>query len=376
MPGADRELLIIGTGLIGTSVGLAAGAVGWTVWLSDNDPGRTRVAASLGAGTPLEPGRGLSPALVLAAVPPAMVGPVCIDALRTYPQAVVSHVGSVQSKPLLQVEASGADVGRFVGGHPIAGREVSGPAAADRELFVDRPWVLCRAAGTGARAFDLVHDLAVDCRARPVELAPDEHDRLLARLSHAPQLVASALAATVAGLAPAEAALSGPGLRDTTRLADSDPLMWGQIAAANAGAVAQALRAVAEPLLRVAERLEASTDEASTDEPSTDEAERHVAELMRLGRAGRALLPGKHGRPPVALASVHCVIPDEPGALARLFVEVAAVGVNIEDVRVEHAPGQPLGTAELAVAVSDQSRLISALTERGWAASAGAGASL
>jgi len=138
------------------------------------------------------------------------------------------------------------------------------------------------------------------------------------------------------------------------------------VAAANATAVAEALRAVAEPLLALAERLGGAAEAA----------ERDVVELMRLGRTGRALLPGKHGRPPVALASVHCVIPDEPGALARLFGEVAAAGVNIEDVRVEHAPGQPVGTAELAVAPAEQSRLIAALTERGWAASAGVGESL
>jgi len=374
MSAAERDVLIIGTGLIGTSVGLAATAAGWSVSLADVDTDRVRLAASLGAGAPQDVAATKAPALVLAAVPPALVGQVCIQALQRYPQAVVSHVGSVQSKPLLEVESSGADLGRFLGSHPIAGREVSGPDAADGALFVDRPWVICRTANTSDHALERVRALALDCRARPVELAPDEHDRLLARLSHAPQLVASALAASVSGLAPSAAALSGTGLRDTTRLADSDPLMWGQIAAANASAVAEALRAVAAPLLALAGRLEASTGEVDVD--GAGDVERDVADLMRMGRAGRALLPGKHGRPPVALASVHCVIPDEPGALARLFGEVAAVGVNIEDVRVEHAPGQALGTAELAVAPSEQSRLISALTERGWAASAGAGESL
>ena len=374
MAGAERELLIIGAGLIGTSVGLAATAAGWSVRLADADPDRARLAASLGAGMATEPSSavGMRPDLVLAAVPPAALGPVCIDALRTYPQAVVSHVGSVQSKPVAQVETSGADVGRFVGSHPIAGREVSGPTAADRDLFVDRPWVICRLAGTSQRAFDVLARLAMDCRARPVELSPAEHDRLLARLSHAPQLVASALAAGVTGLTPSDASLSGTGLRDTTRLADSDPLMWGQIAVANAAAVAQALRAIVAPLLQLADTLEAT----GADGDDQGKGEQEVVELMRRGRAGRALLPGKHGRPPVALASVHCVIPDEPGALARLFAEVAAEGVNIEDVRVEHAPGQPLGTAELAVAPQDQARLLSALGARGWTASAGTGESL
>src|SRR3954453_13644658 len=253
MPGPDGDLLIVGTGLIGapmglatpgltgTSIGLAATAAGWSVRLTDRDPERARFAASLGAGTAFEAdavaspgGESLAfepPALVLAAVPPAAVGKVCIDALRRYPQAVVSHVGSVQSKAAVQVETSGADARRFLGSHPIAGREVSGPGAADRDLFVDRPWVICRGSATSDRALDLVRRLATDCRARPVELAPQEHDRLLARLSHAPQLVASALASGVAGLAPSDAVLAGSGLRDTTRLPGSHPGLWGGIAA-------------------------------------------------------------------------------------------------------------------------------------------------
>src|SRR3954453_7090810 len=236
MPAPDGDLLIVGTGLIGTSVGLAATAAGWSVRLTDRDPDRARFAASLGAGAGSEADAVASPgveppALVLAAVPPAAVGTVCIDALRRYPQAVVSHVGSVQSKAAVQVETSGADATRFLGSHPIAGREVSGPGAADRDLFVDRPWVVCRGSATSDRALDLVRRLATDCRARPVELAPQEHDRLLARLSHAPQLVASALASGVAGLAPSDAVLAGSGLRDTTRLPGSHPGLWGGIAA-------------------------------------------------------------------------------------------------------------------------------------------------
>src|SRR3954453_14699007 len=116
MPALDGDLLIIGAGLIGTSVGLAATAAGWSVRLLDADPDRPRLAASLGAGTAAPPAgdNDDAPGLELVAVPPAVIGSACIDALRTYPQAVVSHVGSVQSKPLAQVEASGVDLARFV----------------------------------------------------------------------------------------------------------------------------------------------------------------------------------------------------------------------------------------------------------------------
>lgn len=365
-----RDLLVVGAGLIGTSIGLAATAAGWSVQLTDADPDRARYAASLGAGTAvqLSPDKGAdAPTLVVVAVPPASIAAACTDALSSYPNAVVSHVGSIQSQPAAEVEASGRDTTRFVGSHPVAGREMSGPAAADGGLFVDRPWVICPVAATAADAETTARALAEACGARPVRMSPAAHDELFASLSHAPQLAASALAASVAGLDPTAAGLAGTGLRDTTRLADSDPAMWAQIAVANAAAVAQAVRAVAQPMLDLAAVLETGGAEAAADA---------VNALMKRGRAGRALLPGKHGRAAVPLASVHCVVPDSPGALARLLTEIAAVGVNVEDLRVEHAPGQPVGSAELAVAPADRATLMRTLRERGWTVTEGPGESL
>jgi prephenate dehydrogenase len=364
------NLLIVGAGLIGTSIGLAAGAAGWTVRLTDTDPARARFAASLGAGEAVDDSNaaeGTASDVVVVAVPPQFVGATCVAALQAYPSAIVTHVCSVQSDPQAYVETADADVTRFVGSHPVAGREISGPAAADGGLFLDRPWAVCRAPGTADAAVTAIVGLARGCGATPVELSAAEHDRLFARLSHAPQLVASALAAAVADIDPAAAALAGTGLRDTTRLADSDPAMWGQIAAANAAAVAEAVRAVARPLLALADIVD------SGDPAAVDEA---VLALMRRGRAGRALLPGKHGRPAEALATVLCVVPDSPGALARLLTDIAEVGVNVEDLRVEHAPGQPVGSAELAVAPSDRAALLRTLRERGWTVTEGAGENL
>jgi prephenate dehydrogenase len=360
--------MIVGAGLIGTSIGLAATRAGWSTVLTDADPERARFATSLGAGSLAGSLASVTaPALVIVAVPPAAVGAACLQALAAYPDAVVSHVCSVQSQPAAEVEAGGGDLTRFVGSHPVAGREVSGPAAADADLFTDRPWVICAGGRTSPHAAAAVRRLAEACHARPVELGPTAHDELFARLSHAPQLVASALAAAIAQLDPQAAGLAGAGLRDTTRLADSDPAMWVQIAAANSAAVADAVRAVAQPLLEVAAVLDAG--DAATAATAVDA-------LMRGGRAGRALLPGKHGRAAVQLASVHCVVPDSPGALARLLTEIASVGVNVEDLRVEHAPGQPVGSAELAVAPADRPTLVRTLRERGWTVTEGPGESL
>ena len=208
-------------------------------------------------------------------------------------------------------------------------------------------------------AVDAVLMLVRTCGARPTLLDAETHDALFARLSHVPQLVASALAGSITGLSGDDAALAGTGLRDTTRLAESDPGMWAEIIAANAAPVAGGLRAVAEPLLHLAEALDRGDDPGPA-----------VRALLDSGRAGRALLPGKHGGAPVEVRLVQVVVPDEPGALARLLSDVAAESVNLEDLRVEHAPGQPLGIAEVSVLPGAYDSLVTALTARGWTVTA------
>jgi prephenate dehydrogenase len=196
-------------------------------------------------------------------------------------------------------------------------------------------------------------------------MSPTDHDELLARLSHVPQLVASALAAAVADLPADLVALAGSGLRDTTRLADSDPQLWREIIAANPKAVARALGDVAGSLASIAGALD------SGDRETID---RVVGGVLTRGQAGRAKLPGKHGQRPTSWATVSVVVPDRPGALAELLAAVAGYHVNLEDLRVEHAPGQPEGAAELAVAPDAQTRLVAALRADGWSVSIGADA--
>jgi prephenate dehydrogenase len=206
-----------------------------------------------------------------------------------------------------------------------------------------------------------VSALATACGGLVTVMSAVDHDALLSRLSHVPQLVASALAGSLVGLDRSEAALAGTGLRDTSRLADSDPALWGDIVAANPAAVATALRAVIDPLAELAEILDRS-------EPTESAAA--VRELVARGRQGRSLLAGKHGLAAVRWASLSVVVPDEPGALARLLVDAAAAQVNVEDIRVDHSPGQPLGLVELDVAPERAHSLEQALVARGWTATA------
>lgn len=348
------QVLVVGTGLIGTSIGLAATAAGATVWLTDADPGRARLAQSLGAGRAERPPGAVD--IAVAAVTPAATGAVVSGLLASEVSAVVTHTCSVQAQPQREVEQLAPESSGFLGSHPIAGREVTGPAAARADLFHDRAWVLCPTEYTSPTTLASMTGFVASCGAHPIVMSAAEHDEALARTSHVPQLVASALAAGLLRAQPQRVALAGSGLRDTTRLAESSPQMWGEIVAANAAAVAAGLREVAEPLLALADTL-------SRDDEGAAAA---VIGLVQRGREGRRLLPGKHGGAAVPLASVSVVVSDEPGTFARLFADVAADGVNVEDFRVEHAHGQPLGVVELLVAPADTSRLVRALEARGW----------
>ena len=358
--GDGRRLLVVGTGLIGTSVALAARAAGYQVWLDDVDAERLSMAVSVGAGAPRS-GDQLQVDIAVAAVPPGAVATVVHELIGSGVAATVTHLASVQHQPQLEVEALDPGYVGFVGSHPIAGRERSGPHHASAELFAQRPWIVCPAAHSSAGAVSAASELAVACGAAVTVMSAAAHDVLLARLSHVPQLIASALAASLVGLDRSEVAVAGTGLRDTSRLADSDAALWAEIISANPIAVADALHAVLDPLIELAGVLKAI-------DPPTSEAA--VSALVERGHRGRDLLAGKHGQAAVRWATVSVVVPDEAGALAQLLVDAAASQVNVEDIRVDHSPGQPLGVVELDVAPTHGESLELALVARGWAANA------
>jgi prephenate dehydrogenase len=150
--------------------------------------------------------------------------------------------------------------------------------------------------------------------------------------------------------------LAGQGLRDVTRIAASDTGLWTQILTANAEPVAAVLSAVAADLKEAADAL-ASNDDVSV---------KSLAVLLDRGRTGVARIPGKHGGAQRAFTPVQVVIRDQPGELARLFRAADAAGVNIEDVRIEHSPGLPVGAAELWIRPESTETLIHALAAGGW----------
>jgi len=349
------NITVIGTGLIGTSIALAAREQGSTVRLTDSDPAATKLAADLGAGEPLPDWPEATADLAVIAVPPAAVAATLAQAQARNLAQFYTDVASVKQLPVAQARNRGCDLTRYVPGHPLAGREKHGPAAARADLFLGRTWALCPLPETKNQATETVTELVCLCGAVPVRIDPAGHDRWVALISHAPHLVAAAMAARLEE-APGEALdLAGQGLRDVTRVAAGDTSLWTQILSANAARVAEVLAAVAADLAEAARTL------ADGDDP-----EKGVAALLDRGRAGVARIPGKHGGAAREFAVVQVVIPDQPGELARLFQATGQAGVNIEDVRIEHSPGLPVGVAELSVRPAEAGLLLEALEAGGW----------
>jgi prephenate dehydrogenase len=345
---------IVGSGLLGTSIGLGLRAKGIDVILDDASPANLSLAIDYGAGRSSRPGD--TPQLIVVCVPPDVTGRVVAAELAAYPQAIVTDVASVKVQPLAELRAAGADLSRYIGSHPLAGRERGGAVAGRADLFLGRPWVVAGHDGISYRRGSPMDDLILDLGAIPIELSPEEHDRSVALVSHVPQLVASLLAKRLQGAPASSVALAGQGLRDTTRIAASEPELWVQILGANARSVVEILRAFRSDLDGVLAALE---------EPTAPGARRELAEVIAAGNAGVAAIPGKHGQDR-RFSQLVVLVDDRPGELARLLTEIGHTGVNMEDLRLEHSPGAQIGLAEISVLPEFEQRLTDELSSRGW----------
>lgn len=364
-------VLIIGSGLLGASIGLGLRAAGCEdVYVQDISPTAEAVAQDIGAGTSFsslseQERAAFAPQLVVVAAPPDVAGIVCAQALRMYgprpetgyPGATVTDVASVKVRPLADVLASGADASCYVGSHPMAGREKSGPVAARGELFQARPWIICEHDSVRPECVRLVRSVAVELGAIVTALSVQEHDQTVALISHVPQAMSSLLASRLQDTPLYALSLAGQGLRDTVRIAASDPTLWVQIFAANAEPIVQTLYGVRDDLNRLISTLE---------DPAASGARLDLAQLMSEGNAGVARIPGKHGTAPAAFATMTVLVDDTPGTLARLLAEIGELGANIEDLRLEHSTGAPVGMAEISVNPSILESLVRDLSARGW----------
>ncbi len=368
--GTTGPVRVVGTGLIGTSIGLALRTVGVDVVLSDPSHTTVLLARDVGAGR-LAQVDDREPALVVVGAPPDVAAQVVLAELEAHPNAVVTDVASVKSRIADAVRAGGGDLTRYVGSHPMAGSERSGPTGARTDLFAGRPWVVCAGQADPA-AVRAVRALAMDVGASPVALTAHEHDAAVAVVSHVPQIAASLVAARLQHADAVELGLAGQGLRDVTRIAASDPALWTSILSANASAVTGVLDALRADLDVVIDALKASeaasvpTSGSGTLGSPADGALGALARMIAAGNAGVAQIPGKHGGSRRAYDVVTVLVPDRPGELARLLTDMGEAKINLEDLAIDHASSQPVGLAALSVQSGLGLRLTAALEERGW----------
>ena len=341
-----RHVALLGTGLIGGSIGLGLrrSQPGLTITGYDRDPGTAATALRRGAvsRTADNPAAAVSGAdLVVLAAPLGQLQEL-FDAIGPH-VAEDATVTDVASAKAAVVAAGQGSVGpRFVGGHPMAGSERHGIDAADPDLFDDASWVLTPTEATSSHAYATASELATTLGARVVAVQPMEHDALVARLSHVPQLVASALVdvASTAGDKESLLGLAGGGFRDVTRIAASNPEMWTPILRTNRRAVLDSLARLGESMRDVAALID---------------GERWSELEAWLGRSRAARLelfakPDVTGEP-IALS---LVVPDRPGVLAEVTTEAGKLGANIEDLRIVHSTEGGRGRLEIVVAGREQ----------------------
>ena len=342
---AIERVAVIGTGLMGTSVALAAARAGARVTGWDVDPARTSRAGALGAFTGVatleEAVRDADLVVVCTPIPtvPASV----VAALGATTHAIVTEVGSIMGSTAREVAArAGAeDLPRFVPGHPMGGSERSGPEHASPSVLDGIVWVLSPTEASDPAAVGALESWIAGLGARPVRMPADRHDRLVAFVSHLPQVASTALmslAATEEADEPEILLLAAGGFRDLTRLAASDAGLWSSILLANREQIAQAIDLYVERLRALREDVIADRGEAvRTTFAQAKEARLRLAAKPQV-RAGVAVL--------------QVMVPDRPGALAELTAILAEGRVNIEDLQIVHSPEGGRGTVHLTVAAA------------------------
>lgn len=347
---AFSSIRIIGSGLIGTSIGLALAARGVQVEMLDRDQKAQKLAQDLIASEITD-----TPEVILFAIPASALAESFEGQFKLNPGSKFIDIASVKNKPQVDVSRIKGAAERFLATHPMAGREVGGAASARADLFEGRTWIYCPTFVDGTEVdLDVLEAglwLINSLGATPVSMSASHHDSAVALVSHLPQIVASLLAAQLKGAKSEDLDLAGGGLRDTTRIAASDPELWQEIIASNA-------QEILPLLINLQNDLDSLIN--SLDDPLK------VGSVIAAGNEGRAKIPGKHGGKAREYTQLPVVIEDKPGQLAALFDECAKAAVNVEDLTIEHSPGQFTGLITLALSASDALILQKHLEESGW----------
>lgn len=337
------KVALIGTGLIGGSIGLALKADSDAVVVAfDRDLAAAARAVERGAAdevaaTAADAAAGAD--FIFIATPVGSIAEsVQAIAKSVKPGAVVTDVGSTKNRVVLEAEKALRDGSDFIGGHPMAGTEQEGIEAATATLFRDAWWILTPTEASSPEAYQRLHGLLTTLRARIMALSPMEHDQLMAVISHVPQLTATTLMNMAAKRGEDHAgllALAAGGFRDVTRVAASNPEIWLDVCRENGEAIAASLSDFANELLRLRDFILQGREEP-------------LRAALLQAREARRSLPGKE----VLEAPFEVVmpVPDRPGVLAQVTTSIGNLGVNIEDLQITHSSEGGRGVLHLTIA--------------------------
>jgi len=340
------KVRIVGSGLIGTSIGLGLVQRGVAVEMVDSDLSAQALARDLTGGVVV-----VDPELIIFALPTSGLFQVIHSEIALNPQSTFMDVGSVKNEVILQVKTIRGLSTRFLPTHPMAGREIGGASSARADLFQGRSWILTPEPDCAPESKNLVLELITTLGAMPIELSALDHDAAVAKISHLPQIAASLVAKQLSGTPSEWMELAGQGLRDTTRIAGSDEKLWKEIIYSNRAEISELLISLQNDLAQMIKSL---------DDPAK------IAELIAAGRDGKAMIPGKHGGKAREYSYLPIVIDDKPGQLGAIFNECAAMQVNVEDLNIEHSPGQLSALITLSLSANDAEKLSAHLTSIGW----------
>jgi prephenate dehydrogenase len=342
------KVRVIGSGLIGTSIGLALKQAGCSLEMIDVDQKAQQLANKLVDGSDLK-----SIDLVVIAVDIVSNKSIIVKALNENSESIVIDVASVKSNLLQEVSELSDNAKNFVASHPMAGREVGGGHSARSDLFKGRAWIGIESQLTSTKAKQTLEFLVNNCGATLYWHSAREHDQIVAKISHLPQLISSAFGAVINDSNEADLNLAGQGLRDLLRLAGSDATLWSQLLITNSAPVLENLQVVIAKLQSIEKAIIDSNNDA-------------LRQFLVAGNNGLKKIPGKHGLVQRDYAFLSIVINDEAGQLAKIFNDCAKANVNIEDLSIEHSPGQLTGLITLAVSDKDASKLYEHLSSCGW----------
>lgn len=342
---------IQGAGLIGTSCALALKSRCYDVSIFDENGSAQALARDLidqpndSSLTEFE--------VVIVAVPVSQTFTVIKSEYSMNPRSILMDVGSTKRELQLEVDSLSDISSHFIGTHPMAGREVSGAQSARADLFMGRAWIITPSKICSPETVATASKIIEACGAKVYAMTPAEHDELLAQISHLPQILSSILAGELLTLSEESLNLAGQGLRDTTRLADSSADLWLDILDSNRQFIDVQLKSFGS---RIDQLRDALINRNRTE----------LVDIFKKGNLGRSQISGKHGAKARSYTNISVVITDKPGQLGALFSECADANVNVEDLSIEHSPGQFTGLITLALSESDAKKLEAHLRAKSW----------